>query len=106
MQQAVAAVAAVIEAKKRINIDTNKTFYSILDRWQYITLGDDKVCDLCSPLDGEEYTGAWIRTKFPFHTVDNEDVISVHRHMPRDDNCRCILMRSSLFFNLPTVEEP
>jgi len=107
MQSVVAAVAAVLEAKKRINIDTNKTFYSIMDRWHYITLGDDKVCDLCAPLDGEEFTGAWIRTKFPFHEIDSEDVIRVHNHMPRDDNCRCLMLRSSLFFNEPIiVEEP
>ena len=101
MQKVVAAVAAVNEARKRINIDTNKTFYSLMDRWHYITLGDDRVCDYCEPLDGTEYNGAWIRTKFPYHVIDNEDTIRVNAH----PNCRCIMLRSSLFFNEPQVDE-
>jgi hypothetical protein len=105
MQKAIAVAIAVHEARKRITIDTNKTFYGLLDRWHYITLGDSKVCDLCSPLDGQEFNGNYLRTRFPNHTIDDEDVIRVHNHVPRDDNCRCILMRSTLFFSDLGVDE-
>jgi hypothetical protein len=102
MQKAVAAVASIREAKRRINIDTKKTFYSVNDSWHYIALVDDRTCLQCLDKDGVEFTGMYLRTFLPYHTIDNEDTIRANKH----PNCRCILLRSSLFFSSPEVEEP
>ena len=62
---------------------------------------DDRTCRVCGPRDGNEYNGAYLRTGFPEHTIDNEDTVRVNQH----PNCRCILLRSSLFFDLPQLDE-
>lgn len=101
MQKVVAAVHAVREAKKRIGFDTSKTFYSVNDIWHYIALADDRTCPVCMGKDGNEYNGAYLRTGFPYHVVDNDDTVRANTHI----NCRCILLRSSLFFSLPALDE-
>lgn len=101
MQKLVAVVAAV-EAKKRINLDTNQTFYSENDRWHFIALVDDRTCSRCMDKDGQEFTGSYLRSFLPYHVIDSEDTIQANVH----PNCRCLLLRSTLFFSLPEVEEP
>jgi len=100
--EAAVAVAAVIEARKRINFDTAKTFYGANDRWHFIAIVDDRTCTHCMDKDGQEYTGSYLRSFLPYHVIDNEDTIRANVH----PNCRCILLRSRLFFSLPKIDEP
>src|SRR5512138_435446 len=101
-KQQLAAVAVVaVEAKKRINIDTAQTFYSENDRWHFIALVDDRTCSRCMDKDGQEFSGSYLRSYMPYHVIDSEDTIQANLH----PNCRCLLLRSSLFMSLPEVDE-
>lgn len=96
MMQAVAAVAAVLEARKRINIDTNKTFFGNYDFWMYIAEGPlDTNCDTCMTLDGQDFVGMQLRSMFPDLVVMDEDTIypNVHQTLWGTETCKCVLRR-------------
>jgi hypothetical protein len=88
---AVQTVDAVLKAKQRIAIKTNLTFYSKNDLWYYFTVTvDNSLCEVCLKYDGKILLGSSLRSEFPFHTVDDENIIKPHVH----PNCRCFLVRA------------
>ena len=95
MLEALEAVIAVTEAKSRIFIYTQKTFFGANDYWGYIEIGDDKLCGDCAfnaSYNTGIYNGTELRSKFPNLEIRDEDTITVNEH----PNCRCILIRMSM----------
>lgn len=96
------AVEAVerFEAQKRIDIPTRSgvTFFSGKDIWLYDIREDDVTCEICRNIADQAslmggFNGNTIRALFPFLEIIDENTIKAHSHMPRDDNCRCLLLR-------------
>lgn len=74
------------------------TFFSDYDLWQYHTMQDDRVCEVCSRhAHMAVVIGSKIRLLFPYLDIISVDVIAVNEHMPRDANCRCWLTRIGFF---------
>jgi hypothetical protein len=85
-----AAIIAVLEAKTRIFIDTDKTFFSTEDQWLYIEISDDRLCDRCQDnAKTDVYKGDHLRADFPYLEIRDENTIAVNEH----PNCRCIFVR-------------
>ena len=57
------------------------------ENWQYMTMGDEKVCPVCAALDGTVVPGSDVVAKFPFYEMIENTVILPHVHL----NCRCHL---------------
>ena len=98
MQQAIEAVLAVHEARKHINIDTKKTFFSMFDVWTYIAEGPiDTNCPKCMELDAQDFQGSYLRAMFPDLVILDEDTIypNVHMTLWGKPTCKCILRRTN-----------
>jgi hypothetical protein len=98
MEQVLAAVSAVHEARKHINFDTKKTFFGHYDVWTYIAEGPiDTNCPKCMELDAQDFMGAHLRQMFPDLMIMDEDTIypNVHMTLWGKDTCKCILRRAS-----------
>lgn len=94
--EVVEAVRAVEGAKLRRTFPTRYgvTFFSEQDVWLYQAVMDARTCPVCtSHEDQGEFHGSHLRAKFPYLEIIDENTIKVHAHMPRDDNCRCLLVR-------------
>jgi len=104
MAYAVKAVEVVVTfegAKKRRPEPwrTGVTYFSVHDIWLYQAIMDAKVCPIClAHEETGEFRGNHLRAKFPYLEIQDVGTIKVHAHMPRDDNCRCYLIRK--------IEEP
>ena len=91
--EAIQAIDAVLEAKKRIDFPVRHgvTFFSAHDQWLYVAVLDAKVCDLCRSYEEKGmFTGDELRRTFPYLEIIDEDMIKVNVH---SDTCRCFLMR-------------
>lgn len=94
-------IASIVEVVRAVeawqipaHIDPRVTFFSILDVWLYQAVLDERLCLICDRHDDVgEYRGNHLRVRFPYYEIIDENTIKVHAHMPRDDNCRCILVR-------------
>lgn len=94
--EVVAVVQAVEGAKKRKDFPLRYgvTFFSKHDTWLYQAIMDDRLCPICDRHDDTaEFNGLHLRAKFPYLEIIDENTIKVHAHLPRDDNCRCVLVR-------------
>lgn len=96
--QEIAEVVEVVRAVEAYPILIPKrygvTFFSKHDTWLYQAVLDDRLCPICDRHDDTaEFNGLHLRAKFPYYEIIDENTIKVHAHMPRDDNCRCILVR-------------
>ena len=92
----VEVIQAVEGAKKRKDFPLRPgvTFFSILDVWLYQAVMDERLCLICDRHDDVgEYRGHHLRVRFPYLEIIDENTIKAHAHMPRDDNCRCFLVR-------------
>jgi hypothetical protein len=98
MEQVLAAVSAVHEARKRLSIDTRKTFFGHYDVWTYIAEGPlDTNCPKCMELDAQDFMGAHLRQMFPDLVIMDEDTIypNVHMTLWSKNTCKCVLRRAS-----------
>jgi hypothetical protein len=98
MEQVLVAVAAVHEARKRLGIDTRKTFFGHYDVWTYIAEGPiDTNCPKCMELDAQDFMGSHLRQMFPDLMIMDEDTIypNVHQTLWGKPTCKCILRRAS-----------
>lgn len=93
LAKAVAIAIALHEARRIPDPFRTHTYFSANDLWQYIAITDDRTCNLCLEDDTKFFMGNEIRSLFPFWQIVDDGTIRVHGHMPRDDNCRCILIR-------------
>lgn len=61
------------------------------DQWRYLTVRDNHVCMTCGPLDGQIYRGDYILGDFPYFTIQNKFLISVHNKTVQHSasKCRC-----------------
>lgn len=70
------------------------TFFSKQDTWLYQAVEDERLCPICDRhADTHIFNGLHLRAKFPYWEIIDENTIKAHAHMPRDDNCRCYLVR-------------
>ena len=94
-REAVAIAVAVHEARKRKIPDwKNITFFGKHDAWRYVEKDDDRLCPICRKHATKPiWFGDALRYFFPYLEIMDENTIRVRAHMPRDDNCRCILKR-------------
>ena len=83
----------VVEAVRRIDrgeFPAGITFFSVMDVWRYVAVLDGVTCEVCRQYEGfEEFTGAMLRSLFPFLEIVDTDLIMVNAH----PNCRCYLER-------------
>lgn len=91
MSRLAAAVAAVLEAQKRLPSDVPKaiTFFSRNDVWAYTAVMDNRVCPLCLQYEHKTLTGDMLRSLFPFLEIQDLETILPNIH----PNCRCHLDR-------------
>ena len=92
VREVVAAVAAVREAKKRVDFPTRYgvTFFSVHDIWLWQSQLDAKVCPVCDGHeDRGEFRGNHLRAQFPYLELIDENTIYPNAH----PNCRCRLVR-------------
>lgn len=90
-QQLVQLTQLVQKANKRINVATNLTFYSRNDLWYYFTVNaSDEPCDECSQHDNKLFLGISLRSMFPWHTINDENIVKPNVH----PNCRCFMVRA------------
>ena len=71
----------------------NPTFFQPSDWWTYRTVSDNKLCSMCEPLNNMTFQGHNLNRVFPYLVIEDFNKISVNNHMPRDDHCRCTLVR-------------
>ena len=98
--EAAVAVAAVIEARKRIP-DYMKTTspYSANTLWTYYArthhAPEGKTCHYCNMFDGQTFTGAQLRSIFPDHYWVGDDIYpDVHKTLwGKTGTCACLLIR-------------
>lgn len=91
MFQAIEAIQALQEAKRRIFID-NVTFFSAHDEWMYIEIRDQKLCPACDFNSNKKtFYGNELRYLFPYLLIVDANTIEVNEH-PR---CRCVLVRQN-----------
>jgi len=99
-QEAVCIVLAVQEARKRIPDYMQGTRpYSALTLWTYYLRahhepkGDS--CIYCQMFDGQTFTGSQLRSVFPDHYWDGDDIYpNVHKTLwGIDSTCSCLLIR-------------
>jgi hypothetical protein len=84
------------EARKRIPDHMRGTSpYSALTFWTYYALGDaDSKCNYCNQFDGQSFTGSQLRTTFPDHEWQGDDIYpNVHMTLWGKDTCKCLLIR-------------
>ena len=86
-------IVEVVKAVQRVDrtlFPENITFFSRLDTWRYVAVLDGRTCEVCRQYEGhEEFTGAMLRSLFPFLEIVDVDMITVNAH----PNCRCYLER-------------
>ena len=90
----VEAVVALDALKRKLPDWKYITFYGKHDLWRYVEKDDERLCPICRELATKViWFGDALRYFFPYHQIMDENTIRVRAHMPRDDNCRCILER-------------
>ena len=93
-------VEAVQKARLAITFDVpyGTTFFSGQDIWLYDPREDDKTCEICRNIADQAalmggFNGNSLRALFPHYEVVDVNTIKANAHMPRDSNCRCLLIR-------------
>lgn len=51
---------------------------------------DEKVCEICGPLEGEIFPESALEEEFPDAEFDPDGSVRLNAHSPRDPYCRCI----------------
>lgn len=99
MQAALAAVA-VHEARKRIPDHMQGTNpYSVNALWSFYARThhdpEGETCNYCSMFDGKTFTGDQLRSVFPDHYWEGDDIYpDVHKTLwGKEGTCACLLIR-------------
>jgi hypothetical protein len=102
MQSLVAAVVAVHEARQRIPDHMKDTHpYSALALWTFYARThhdpEGETCNYCSMFDGQTFTGAQLRSVFPDHRWEGDDIYpDVHKTLwGKEGTCACLLIREA-----------
>ena len=96
MSQKLIEIVEVVKATQRIPQPQRSgvTYFSKWDVWMFQSVFDEVRCEICSNHERIElYYGNALRLWFPHLEILDENTIKAHAHMPRDDNCRCFLVR-------------
>lgn len=72
------------------------------ETWMYQTALDELVCPQCGPLNGMIFETYQIKEWFPFYGYESLTLIRPNTHLPRDHNCRCIMLK----MEQPQAAEP
>jgi len=81
-----------VKAVQRIEV-VKRSAFTEFDWWRFdARMTSPKTCPICKELDGRHYRGDRIATEFPYHIIMAVNRVKAHAHMPRDDNCRCVLI--------------
>jgi len=92
--EAVKTVQSLKARRRKIPDWQNITFFGKHDAWKYVEKPDDRLCDVCRRHATKlVWFGDVLRYFFPYLEIMDENNIRVRAHMPRDDNCRCVLVR-------------
>lgn len=102
LQEAIEAVEAVEyteAARKRIPDHLKATHpYSVNALWTFYLDAHHQPktesCPYCIMFDGQTFTGDQLRTVFPDHTWEGDDIrANVHETLWGTDTCACLLIR-------------
>lgn len=84
----------MVKAVQRIPEAYTQSFFGRYDVWRYEGIADDRLCEDClRHVLQFYYLGNGLRAEFKYLEILDENTIKPHTHMPRDDNCRCLLHR-------------
>jgi hypothetical protein len=103
MLKAIEAVQVILnleEARKRVPDHLKDTHpYSANAVWTYYTRShhdpEGDTCPYCKMFDGQTFTGAQLRSVFPDHKWEGDDIYAnVHMTLwGKDGTCACLLIR-------------
>ena len=92
------AVRAVHEGAKRrkpLAFKPSTTFYSAMSLWHYVLEPGADHCEYCKAFADQIFLGSALRSTFPDHYIEGENVIYVNYHetLWGKDTCKCYLYR-------------
>lgn len=100
MQEIVNVIEAVEKSKTRIPDKLRgPSYYSAYDEWQFLRSDHPNMCSECDSYHLEYYNGADLRPLFPYHEIQDENLIYPKVH----PNCYCTLVR---VYPVDSVESP